>query len=158
MLCFILGNIWAYCTKSSLKLCCGWIHFQESDLCFFDRELALAVSQVCFCLLVLVIQLRPFRFMITKRVCRCLDIFESKYFSLKPRFSRESVRYILSGFSKRFLFMDIVVDIQPAGTARQAMLNRVRLRFFNHVGHETMYAFSGNKHFLLNEHTVSCPT
>ena len=25
---------------------------------------------------------------------------------------------------------------------------RVRLRFFNQVGHETMYAFSGNKHFF----------
>ena len=31
-------------------------------------------------------------------------------------------------------------------------LPRVRPRFFDHVGHETMYAFSGNKHFF----TKSC--
>ena len=28
--------------------------------------------------------------------------------------------------------------------------NRVRPRFFDQVGHKTMYASSGNKHFLLN--------
>ena len=27
---------------------------------------------------------------------------------------------------------------------------RVRLRFFDQVGHETMYASSGNKHFFTN--------
>ena len=27
---------------------------------------------------------------------------------------------------------------------------RVHPRFFDQVGHETMYAFSGNKHFSLN--------
>ena len=33
-------------------------------------------------------------------------------------------------------------------------MNRVRPRFFDQVGHETMYAFSGNKHFF----TRSCQT
>ena len=28
--------------------------------------------------------------------------------------------------------------------------NRVRSRFFDQVGHETMYASSGNKHFFTN--------
>ena len=32
------------------------------------------------------------------------------------------------------------------------MQNRVRPRFFDQVGHETMYASSGNKHFF----TKSC--
>ena len=32
------------------------------------------------------------------------------------------------------------------------MDGRVRPRFFDHVGHETMYASSGNKHFF----TKSC--
>ena len=31
---------------------------------------------------------------------------------------------------------------------------RVRLRFFDQVGHETMHASSGNKHFSLNNVTV----
>ena len=34
----------------------------------------------------------------------------------------------------------------------RSMINRVRPRFFDQVGHETMYASSGNKHFL----TKSC--
>ena len=33
-----------------------------------------------------------------------------------------------------------------------SILNRVRPRFFDQVGHETMYASSGNKHFF----TKSC--
>ena len=31
---------------------------------------------------------------------------------------------------------------------RENLLNRVGPRFFDHVGHETMYASSGNKHFF----------
>ena len=34
----------------------------------------------------------------------------------------------------------------------ESLKNRVRPRFFDQVGHETMYASSGNKHFF----TKSC--
>ena len=37
------------------------------------------------------------------------------------------------------------------------MWGRVRPRFFDQVGHETMYASSGNKHFSLN-HVIVRPT
>ena len=36
---------------------------------------------------------------------------------------------------------------------RENLLNRVRPRFFDQVGHESMYASSGNKHFSLNLQT-----
>ena len=37
------------------------------------------------------------------------------------------------------------------------MCNRVRPRFFYQVGHETMHAFSDNKHFLLSK-SCHCQT
>ena len=35
--------------------------------------------------------------------------------------------------------------------AQQDIHTRVRPRFFDQVGHETMYALSGNKHFLTHQ-------
>ena len=40
------------------------------------------------------------------------------------------------------------IDLQPFAST----VTRVRPRFFDQVGHETMYVFSGNKHFF----TKSC--
>ncbi len=60
----------------------------------------------------------------------------SKYFS----------HHSLRPSCKRILF-----QWQPEIIGKK-MLNRVRPRFFDQVGHETMYASSGNKHFF----TKSC--
>ena len=38
---------------------------------------------------------------------------------------------------------------RPSSVPVKYLLNRVRPRFFDQVGHESMYASSGNKHFFI---------
>ena len=43
-----------------------------------------------------------------------------------------------------------MIKYRPSSYANADPNNRVRPRFFDQVGHKTMYASSGNKHFSLN--------